>query len=93
MACVPNKALSTTKCVVGGSWFCRHPAALSRKIWAGLYNISMIDEEGNVIQDPRWVCPAPQCRSLAPQLPRPCLRRSADVSHNLAAALTQNLPH
>lgn len=33
-------------------------AALSRKIWAGLFNISMIDEDGNVLEDPRWVLSA-----------------------------------
>lgn len=30
-------------------------AALSRKIWAGLVEIEMIDEQGNVLEDPRWV--------------------------------------
>ena len=31
------------------------PAVLSAKIYQGLLNIGMIDQQGNVLEDPRWV--------------------------------------
>ncbi|KAL4428341.1 hypothetical protein ABPG75_002430 [Micractinium tetrahymenae] len=41
---------------------------LSQKIWTGLFNISMIDEDGNVLEDPRYT-PRPWLKQLQAKVP------------------------